>query len=149
VNAWERHFDGSTWESVEEYARSHGQEHLLTAWWPRFEELFRRRDEERGRLSLSEMLLHMDAEERVLQGHGAYLVDHFKIGVDEEYPGVDWVTGWYNRNLRIFANLQRITESPDERILLVIGAGHLPILRHCMLASPEYELVEVSEYLAG
>ena len=57
------------------------------------------------------------------------------------------MTGWFNRNLRIFANLQRITERPDERILLVIGAGHLAILRHCVQASPEYDLVEVAEYL--
>jgi len=50
--------------------------------------------------------------------------------------------------LRIFANLQRITQSAEERILLIIGRGHLAILRHCVLASPEYDLVEVHEYLA-
>lgn len=74
-------------------------------------------------------------------------MDWFKVGEGDEYPGVDRVTAWYNRNLRIFANLQRITKQPDERILLIIGAGHLPILRHTVLASPEYQLVEVREYL--
>ena len=74
-------------------------------------------------------------------------MDRFKVGVGDEYIGADWATAWFNRNLRIFANLQRITERPDERILLVIGAGHVPILRHCVQASPEYELVEVQEYL--
>jgi hypothetical protein len=59
------------------------------------------------------------------------------------------VTAWYNRNLRIFANLQRITETPDERLLLLIGGGHLPILRHCIVASPECELVEVADYLSA
>jgi hypothetical protein len=34
------------------------------------------------------------------------------------------------------------------RILVIFGAGHIPILRHCVLASPEYNLVEVREYLA-
>ena len=80
-------------------------------------------------------------------GMGMYLVDYFKLGIGDELPGVDWVTVWYSRNLRIFANLQRITETPDERILLIIGAGHLSILRHCVLASPEYDLVEVHDYL--
>jgi hypothetical protein len=37
--------------------------------------------------------------------------------------------------------------NPDERILLIIGAGHVPILRHCVLASPEDTLVEVQQYL--
>ena len=57
------------------------------------------------------------------------------------------MTHWYNRNLRIFANLQRITEPSDERILLVIGGGNVPVLRHCVQASPGHELVEVEVYL--
>ena len=60
---------------------------------------------------------------------------------------MDVITAWYNRNLRIFANLQRITEPPGERLLVVYGAGHIPILRHCVEASPEYDLVEVADYL--
>jgi pheromone shutdown protein TraB len=67
----------------------------------------------------------------------------------DEYPGVDAKTAWYNRNLRIFANLQRITDRTDERILVIIGAGHVPILRHTVQASPEYALVEVADVLGA
>ena len=35
-----------------------------------------------------------------------------------------------------------------ERIVLIIGTGHVPILRHAIQASPEYELIEVAEVLA-
>jgi hypothetical protein len=45
------------------------------------------------------------------------------------------------------AVFQATTVLPDERILLIIGSGHVPILRHCVLASPEYALAEVHEYL--
>lgn len=38
-------------------------------------------------------------------------------------------------------------EVPDERILLIIGGAHAPILRRCVQASPEYTLAEVEEYL--
>lgn len=38
---------------------------------------------------------------------------------------------------------------PHERILVVIGAGHLPILQQCADASPEYERIEVSSPGAG
>jgi hypothetical protein len=131
----------------EAYAREHGQEHLLSQWSPRFQKLYEHGDGLNTQLTLREILLRANSEEHILKGHGHYLVDWFKVGVGNEYPGVDWVTAWYNRNLRIFANLQRITEAPDERILLIIGGGHLPILRHCVLASPEYHLVEVKEYL--
>ena len=55
-------------------------------------------------------------EENLLKSHGIYLVDWFKVGMGHEYTGPDWITAWYNRNLRIFANLQRITEDAGERI---------------------------------
>ncbi len=170
VNAWGRHYE--PWGDLDAYAQEHGearmfetfqhltppvltyaqehgQEHPLAEWAPHFRALLEHGDWLRTQLTLRELLLRANAEQAILQSHGAYLVDWFKIGAGHEYPGVDWVTAWYNRNLRIFANLQRITASPDDRILLIIGAGHLPILRHCVQASPEYELVEVHAYLGA
>lgn len=166
VNAWGRYYsppvdfeayllqhsfqeanDLLTPHTPEKYARDHGQEHLLSQWWPYYQKQSEEEDVRINQQTLQEILLSGNAEGSMLQSHGAYLVDWFKVGAGHEYPGVDWVTAWYNRNLRIFANLQRITESQDERILLIIGGGHLPILRHCVTASPEYDLVEVCEYL--
>lgn len=60
-----------------------------------------------------------------------YLLNPFKY---EEQPGdftggVDFETGrWFNRNLRIFRNIQRIPHSADDRILLIIGREHLNLL---------------------
>lgn len=145
VNAWDRHYEPDL--DLEVYAREHSQEDLLTEWSPRYQQLYEHDDRLLSRQSLRQYLLYLNAEERIIQGHGHYLVDWFKLGEDGDYTGPDVVTGWYNRNLRIFRNLQRITHMPDERILLIIGAGHLPILRHAAQASPEYGLVEVADYL--
>lgn len=145
VNAWDRHYQPMV--DVETYAREHDQEYLLAQWWPRYQKLFEHLDNAKATQTLREILLAANSEVNIRHGHGAYLVDRFKVGVGDDYPGVDRVTAWYNRNLRIFANLQRITEQPDERILLIIGAGHLPVLRHAILASPEYHLIEVHKYL--
>ena len=134
-------------EALETYAREHDQEHLLTQWSAYYLERYTRIDEKKTQRPLRETLLELNQLPNILAMHGHYLVDHFKVGTHHEYPGVDVVTAWYNRNLRIFANLQRITEPPCERLLVVYGAGHIPILRHCAEASPEYDLVEVSEYL--
>ena len=81
--------------------------------------------------------------------HGIYLVNTFGVGEGEEYPGVDgFVSQWYNRNLKIFQNIRRISE-PGESVVVVIGAGHLPIIRHAAESSPEFEVVEVADYLAN
>jgi hypothetical protein len=98
-------------------------------------------------VTLREYLLHENDPERVLESHGQYLIGGFYLGRDDDYLGPDMRTRWYNRNLRIVHNLQRLTRGPDERILVIIGAGHLPILAHALRASPEYRVVEVRDYL--
>lgn len=136
------------WVDPDEYAARHGQVEVLEDPWPeRYEALYRYEDRLKMTQTLREALLYRNRPEVVRRNAGRYLVGGFKAGVGDEYPGVDSRTAWYNRNLRIFANLQRITEREDERILLVIGAGHLGILRHAVEVSPEYRLVEVEEYL--
>jgi len=73
-------------------------------------------------------------------GYGAYLVGDFKL---ENYRGADILSiWWYNRNLRVFRNLQKITESKNDRILVIFGNGHASIFRQLLEASPEYDFVE-------
>lgn len=73
-------------------------------------------------------------------GYGAYLVGDFKL---DNQRGADILsTWWYNRNLRIFRNLQKITESKNDRILVIFGNGHAAILRQLLESSPEYDFVE-------
>ena len=164
VNAWGRAYDpprdfdledalgkpGEAFdlhEKLETYAREYAQTEVLNQWTEAYLERAAAEDEKKMQQPLRQTLLKMNRPENILEWHGVYLVDHFKVGVGREYPGVDAVTAWYNRNLRIFANLQRITEAPNERLFVVYGFGHTAILRHSLGASPEYELVEVGAYL--
>lgn len=135
-------------QRMSDFTNTHHQTHLLDEWAEHFQWLYEEQDKLKSQLSLSEYLIYLNSEAQLLKTHGNYLVQWFKVGQGNEYPGVDYITAWYNRNLRIFANIQRIvTNSPNALVLLIIGAGHLPILRHCVTASPEFELVEVKDYL--
>ena len=138
------------WVDPDESAKQHGQEQLVEReerWNERFNALYKHDDAAKVSQTLREHFLYMNSEDRIRQGHGHYLVGTFAAGSGDDFAGADSTTAWYNRNLRILANLQRITESPDDRILLLIGAGHLPILRHAIQASPEYDLVELRDCL--
>jgi hypothetical protein len=134
-----------------DYIVKHEQEIITgrvdTSWDSCYTNLYRYDDSLKTVQSLREHLIYLNSPERIQAGHGSYLVGWFKQDGEEGYIGTDFRTLWYNRNLRIFRNLQRLTESPDERILLIIGAGHLPILRHTIQHSPEYRLVELEKYL--
>lgn len=68
------------------------------------------------------------------------------VGSDSVYVGLRPVVNYYERNLRIFANVQRIAE-PGDRILLIFGSGHAPFLRQFIAGHPEMELVDPLEYL--
>jgi hypothetical protein len=112
-----------------------------------YETLHRAEDSLKTVLPLDQYLVRENEPARLLANHGQYLIGGFRLGKDDDYLGPDMRTRWYNRNLRIFNNLQRITASPDERILVIIGSGHVPIIRHALEASPEFDLVEVRDVL--
>ena len=92
---------------------------------------------------LLDVFKYMNSRENLNNGYGSYLVGDFKL---EDYKGVDALAMyWYNRNLRIFRNIQKIETSPDDRILVLFGAGHIQILAQLFECSPEYKLVKFDD----
>ena len=94
-------------------------------------------------------LREMNNEENIKKDFGSYLVGVFKYQTkDNEFFGVDFHTGnWFNRNLKIFRNIQKINAKPTDKILVIYGSGHLTILNNLFEASPEYKLVKTIDYL--
>ena len=121
---------------------------LASDWDARFTALYRHDDSLKTSRSLRETLLYINSEERLALGHGHYLVGNLLNGEVGNYFGTDgFLSGWYNRNLRIYSNIVRLIRSPEERILVIIGAGHVPIIRHALQASPVVSLVNVETVL--
>ena len=65
-----------------------------------------------------------------------------KVAVERagDWAGADLVADWFRRNVRIYANLTRLADSPSERVLAIFGAGHLGWLRHNVAADPTLQL---------
>lgn len=94
-------------------------------------------------------LKRINSEEFIERSLGDYLVGIFKYeSKDYKQLGPDYVTSWwFNRNLRIFRNIQRVNTSPDDRIIVLYGAGHMNLLNIFFDSSPEYELMKTNDYL--
>lgn len=94
-------------------------------------------------------LLYLNDSQIIKESLGPYLIGHFKYEEKaDDFTGVDFETGrWFNRNLRIFRNIQRITKSTSDRILVIFGAGHMNILNYLFECSPEYKLVSPESFL--
>ena len=70
-----------------------------------------------------------------------------QIGTAADPKGAEVLAGWYKRNLLIYGNLVRLADSPEDRVLLLIGAGHEKLLRDYIAASPNLRLEEATAYL--
>jgi len=129
------------------YALDHNQtDRLNSDIVARYDRWFERERKYQATESIEDNLVWLNEPRRIANSHGRNLVGEFDLGDGEEYPGADALTGWYNRHLRMFAKLQRIV-GDAERILVVIDAAHVSLLRHSIEASPRFELIEVNEYL--
>jgi hypothetical protein len=49
--------------------------------------------------------------------------------------------------MRIFANLTRLVDSPNERVLVIFGAGHLGWFRPVISSDPSLRLRELAEFV--
>lgn len=97
---------------------------------------------------VTDMYIRINQPERSRVSQRAYLHDA-RIGLGEQYPGANWLAHiWYDRNLKIFVNLTRITESADDRILLIIGAGHVFLVQQFLEDSGDYIVESPLDYLS-
>jgi hypothetical protein len=98
--------------------------------------------------TVREYLLHVNDPSMVRKGQAQYMK---MLLPDPSSPAIyahaDLVTNWYKRNLRILTNLNRVTEVGKDRVLLVIGFGHLAILQQLARDSDYFCVVDAGEYL--
>lgn len=96
-------------------------------------------------LAIGEILRLGNDPAKLASDHAMYL-RFARVGAGDSYVGADLLAKWYDRNIRIFTNLQRVAE-PGERVLVLIGTGHAPILRELITYDPGMTLIEAVDYL--
>jgi hypothetical protein len=95
--------------------------------------------------SVRQILRFENTPERLAWNHGFYL-DLARIGGADSLVGANLLAAWYERNVRIFANLLRLAK-PGDRILVFIGAGHAPTLGELVQSAPGFHLVGALDFL--
>lgn len=69
------------------------------------------------------------------------------VGIGDEFQGADNAAIFYNRNMRIYSNLNRIKMDKDDRVFILMGAAHTAFLRDFIQRSPKFEMVNTLNYL--
>jgi hypothetical protein len=114
-----------------------------------FMALYAADDQLKTKMSLLDYLLYQNSAARLNQGHGHYLIGDFKMNEKEDYFGADGAIWWYDRNIRIFANLLGINEPGKDRVFLLIGAGHVPLLKFLADASADFNNRQLQEFVGN
>lgn len=97
--------------------------------------------------SLTEILLALNDKKEMEKGLGLYISLMNPGGKTDNFVGAYLVSEWYRRNLYMYSLVQKLTESKDEKVMVLLGAGHIELLREFVKLDSNFELVELKDVL--
>ncbi len=133
------------WEAdaMFEYARKHDSPEMKA-----FNQIIsvHTREEEKARanMGLRELLMRSNDPENDRENMDLYLVTN-SIGAGDGWSGADSSASWWQRNFRMYANIQKLAQ-PGERIIAIGGSGHMAILKQLLEIDQRLVGVEVADY---
>lgn len=98
--------------------------------------------------SVLQALELMNSDSSSAQGVSEYYSGFMPFGEPYEYAGPDLVASWFQRNLRIYHNARALITSPNDRILVIYGAGHLGWLREIAEGDATVRLRKLDDFAA-
>lgn len=132
-------------EAVMAYAKKTGRDARLGGQIAAIQEFTASLTSELKTKSLGQ-ILHGHNEPATIADGNAFYLELLRYGALDEQPGAALVSSWYQRNLNICARIVQNAQ-PGDRILVVYGAGHSYLLRHCLSGVPGWHLKEATEFL--
>ena len=140
---WQGNFD---FDKVLASAKTNNQQAITDALLASGKAMTAKIGERMKTATITEMLREMNDEKTLAAMHHPYLT-FVRVGAGTDFAGADLTSDWYERNLKIYANITRLADAPTERILVIIGAGHAKLLQQFVAESEEYDLETVGKYL--
>jgi len=104
----------------------------------------RTRDERLAESTIPEYCRWLNREAELRKNHYGMFNAYVPYGEGENFGGPEALGTWYERNLKMVHNLWRAVdadahETGDEyRVLVVVGSGHVRILRHLLDETPMF-----------
>jgi hypothetical protein len=104
-------------------------------------------DERLASSTVPKFLRWTNEEEQLRVNHDWMFDKGVRWGEDDNFGGPQWLASWYDRNFRMVHNLWRAIERDDDRVLLLVGSGHVRVLRHLLTEAPMFCPVSPLPYL--
>ena len=133
------------WPHIVNYAKASGRSKELDALMGEIGDMVKAQDTYLASHTVLETRLDMNADAKVAQDVGFYYRD-VSFGEAGDWAGADLLAEWYKRNIRIFSNVVRLASSPQDRVLVVYGGGHLGWLQQDIASDPDLRLRKLGEF---
>jgi len=130
---------------VSNYAKANGRGEQFDAMMAKTGEMVKTQDEFLHSHAVLETLRFMNSDAMIAKSMAFYFAA-IRYGEPDEYAGPDLLASWYQRNIRIYGNIVRLIESPDDRILVIYGAGHLGWLQQDAANDESVKLRKLDEF---
>lgn len=127
------------------YAQATGQSAAFEAIQGEFGAMVKAQGEYLKTHTILQTLLYMNSDARVAKEVGLYYLLG-RYGEPGDYAGPDLLAEWYRRNVRIYNNVTKLAATPEDRVLVIFGAGHLGWLRPAFAADPTLQLRTLEEF---
>ena len=134
-------------QRVLDYAKATGQSGRLDGMMTEIGEMVKAQGKYLRTHSVLETMLYMNSDARVAQDVGFYYLEA-RYGELGDYAGPDLLAEWYRRNVRIYNNVAKLAATPEDRILVIFGYGHLGWLRQDFAADPTLRLRKLEEFVS-
>jgi len=132
------------WQRVVNYAKGSGRAKELDAMIAETGELVKAQNDYLTSHTVLQTLVYMNSDEKSAAGMGFYF-RLAQFGESGDWAGADLVSDWFRRNMRIYSNIVKLIDSPNERVLVIFGAGHLGWLQHDFASNPNFRLRKLAE----
>ena len=103
-------------------------------------------DERLASSSISEYHEWINRDAQLRENHDLMFDGGIRV-TDEPFGSPIALAYWYDRNIRMVHNLWRTMEPDDDRVLLLVGSGHVRVLRHLLIEAPMFCPVSPLPYL--
>ncbi|WP_342645717.1 DUF5694 domain-containing protein [Mucilaginibacter sp. CSA2-8R] len=116
-----------------------------------------------GQLSLKQYLLKLNAPETLQATYYNIYINPARVTdgsfgkadktvdtarIDKSHIGAEYISLFYNRELKIYSNLLSLQQAhQSKRILLIMGQRHAAVLSKILEDNPDFNLVPLSSYL--
>lgn len=134
------------WQRLVNYAKANGLAKKFDALNASMGTLVKEQGDFLQSHTVLEMFEYLNSDSRAAKDVAFYYAT-VPYGDPFDYAGPDLLAAWFQRNIRIYHNIVKLIESPNDRILVIYGAGHLGWLRQDIANDATVKLKKLSDLM--